>query len=299
MAWNREQYLAEVLELARRAGHIPPDLYVRYGLPPRIADQDLFDRQVEQVVAFWQKLTSQQIYADLAERLIAEHAKLKGAGRLTVRSFTERQADDRKALLARLASLAESEAGTETHVGPAAVQKLRDALGGAVSDDDVRQALGRAGVTIVDQYPALPARPHPKQADLAGHLAQLGMRLSAEVVFGAVGPGFRVLSGFRLADGRTLTETEIAAARRRVTVLSFADPEKAPRENVLAILSAAARTPGALDHLLLSEVVEWLRRLARLGFKQKAIAIQGHRELGLDEDKAGLLAAAVLLPDTP
>ena len=299
MAWDPERYRAEVLEPARKAGNIPPpDLYARYGLPRRITDQDLFDRQVDQVVGYWAKLTTQRTYASLTERLITEHANLKRAGRLTVRSFAELQADARKALLARLDSLAESEADTATHVGPAAVAKLRDALGGAVSDDDVRQALGRAGVTIVDTYPALPVKPHPKQADLAGQLAQLGLRLSAEVVFGTVGPGFRVLGGFRLADGRTLTETEIAAARGRVTVLPFSDPAKAPRENVLAILSTAARTPGALDDLLLSEVVEWLRNLARLDFMQKAIAIQGRRELGLDANEAGLLAATVLLTGT-
>ena len=296
MAWDRERYLAEVLEPARLAGNVPPpDLYLRYGLPRQTADQGLFGQRVAEVVAFWKELTNRRKYASLAEALIREHAKLERAGPLTVKSLAERQADARKAQLERLASLAEAEAGAATHVGPAAVARLRDALGGTVSDDDVRQALSRAGVTIIDQYPRLPASPHPKRADLAGHLAQLGLRLSAEVVFGAAAlRGFRVLAGFRLPDGRALTETEIAAARQRTAKLPFADPAKAPSENVLAILSAAARTPGDLDTLLLSEVVERLRDFARRGFVQKAIAGQG-RELWLAGDEAGLLAATVLL----
>ena len=212
-----------------------------------------------------------------------------------MRGFAEHQAEARNTRLERLARLAQSEADQATHVGPASVARLRDALGGGVSDDDVREALGRAGVQIVTQYPALPVKPHPKQADLARLRDQLGLRLSAEVVFGhEVARGFRILGGFRLADGRALTEPEIAAARDRLARLPFSDPVKTPSENVLAILRAAARTPGALDTLLLSEVVERLREWADRGFVQKVIAGQG-RELGLDENEAGLLAAALKL----
>ena len=299
MPWDRERYIAEVLDPARRAGNVPPaDLYVRYGLPRELTDQDAFDQQVERVVSLWGELEGRQTYASLAGKLLEQHGGFERAGRLTARSFAEYQADARKRQLEQLASLARSEAGAWTHVGPAAVARLRDALGGAVSDDDVRQALGRAGVKIVDKYPAVPVKPHPKQADLTAQLAQLGLRLSAEVVFGIpLGPGFRVLSGFRLADGRTLTAAEIAAAHRRVAVLPYSDPAKAPSENVLAILSAAARTPGAVDELLLSEVVGRLRHFARFDLGQRAIADQG-RELGLDADEAGRLAAAVLLTGT-
>ena len=120
---------------------------------------------------------------------------------------------------------------------------------------------------------------------------------SAAVVFGnEAGQGFRVLGGFRLADGRALDDEAITAARGRVDALPYADPAKAPSENVLAILRAAARKPGELDALLLSEVVERLRPLARSGFVQRAIAAQA-RESGLDEDKAGLIAAAIAAAD--
>jgi hypothetical protein len=166
VAWDREQYRSEVLEPARKAGNVPPaDLYLRYGLPRHGTDRVAFDRQIAQAVAYWRELTGRRTYASLAEALLTAHADLERAGRLTVKSFAERQADARKAQLARLASLAEAEGGAATHVGPAAVARLRDALGGAVSEADVRQALGRAGVRIVDEYPKLPAKPHPKQAD--------------------------------------------------------------------------------------------------------------------------------------
>jgi hypothetical protein len=299
VAWDQERYLAEVLEPARKAGNVPPaDLYQRYGLPRSGVDQLAFQRQVDGVVAYWKQLQSRRQYASLAEALLAAHTKLEQAGKLTGRSFADHEADARSARLARLARLAQSEADQATHVGPASVTRLRDALGGAVSDDDVREALRRAGVRIVRRYPVLPAKPHPKQADLARHRDQLGLRLSAEVVFGPlVRRGFRILGGFRLADGRALTEAEMVAARDRLARLSYSEPAKTPSENVLAILRAAARTPGALDTLLLSEIVEQLRVWADRGFVQKVIAGQG-RDLGLDEDDAGLLAAALVLGGT-
>jgi hypothetical protein len=299
VTWNRDQYLADVLEPARKAGNVPPpDLYARYGLPGDIRDQATFARQIADVLAFWRELKGRRMYARLAETLITAHAELERAGRLTLRNFAERHADARRAQLERLTRLAEAEAGAATHVGPTTVTRLRGALGGAVSEAEVTEALSKAGIRVVDEFPGLPAVPHPKQADLARHLAQLSVRLSAAVVFGdAVDRGFRVLSGFRLADGRRLDETAIAAARNRVDTLSYSDPTKTPSENVLAILRAAARKPGDLDALLLSEIVERLRPLAHSGFVQRAIAAQAH-ELGLEKQEAGLIAAAMLTQDT-
>jgi hypothetical protein len=299
VTWSRDHYLAEVLEPARRAGNVPPaDLYARYGLPADIRDRAAFDRQVASVVAFWRELRSRQMYARLADTLLTAHADLERAGQLTLNSFAARHADARRTLLERLARLAEGEAGAATHVGPAAVTRLRDALGGAVSEPDVREALRHAGVTVVDAYPELPV-PHPKQADLARYVDQLSVRLSVAVVFGdAVSRGFRILGGFCLADGQTLGEAEFAAAQNRIAALPYSDPAKTPSENVLAILRAAARTPGGLDKLLLSEIVARLQPLARSGFVQRVIAAQATRELGLQQDEAGRIAAAMLTPDS-
>jgi hypothetical protein len=271
---------------------------VRYGLPPGITDPAIFARHVDMVLGYWRELANNRTYAPLARALITAHGTLERSGRLTLRRFAERQAHARQETMDRLRRLAETEAGAATHAGPATVTRLRDAAGGGVSDAEVAGALRAAGVKVVRQFPSLPPAPHPKQADLARYLKNLGRSLSAEVVFGdAVSGGFRILDGFRLADGRSLDEEAIAAARDRVGALPYTDPGKAPSENVLAILRAAARRPGELDALLLSEVAEPLRQLARAGFLQRGMASQA-AELGLDEDEAGLIAAAVLAPDT-
>lgn len=299
MPWDREQYRLEVLEPARRAGNVPPaDLYARYGLPGDICDPVAFGKQVNEALGYWRELRSGRIYARLADALIARHAELAQDGPLTLEKFTERHAQAHQEQADRLARLADAEAGAATHVGPATVERLRGALGWSVTDAEATEALQRAGVRVVATFPQLPAAPHRRQAELAQHVRQLGSRLSAEVVFGdAVRHGFRLLGGFRLADSGRLHEAALDEARRRADALPHSAPGKAPTENVLAILSGAARTPGDLDALLLSEVTEWLRQLADRGFVQRALAGQA-RELGLVEDEAGLIAAAMLAGGT-
>jgi hypothetical protein len=297
--WDREQYRLEVLEPARRSGNVPPaDLYVRYGLPADVSRPDRFSRQIAEVLAYWQALQTRRTYARLAGTLIAAHADLERDGRLTLQTFAAHHADARREQLARLDRLAEAEAGAATYVGLATVARLRSALSGSVSDAEVAQALGQAGIQVVDKFPELPAVPHPKHADLTQSLQQLGQRLSAAVIFGdTISQGFRVLGGFRLSGGAWLDEAAISQARSRADALPYSNVTKTPTENILAILQAAARKPGDLAALLLSEVVELLRPLADSGFIQRAIAAQAH-ELGLDEDEAGLIAAALLAPDT-
>ena len=299
MSWDRERYRLEVLEPARRAGNVPPpDLYVRYGLPSDISDQQAFRRHIGEIFGYWQELQGKRTYARLTNALIRDHAALEKAGRLTLDKFAERQAHSHREQMEQLARLAAAEAATATHVGPVTVARLRSALGGSVGEDAVTNALRKAGVRVVEEFPELPARRHPKLTDLAQEVQGLGLRLSPEVVFGAaVRSGFHVVGGFRLVGGRRLDEQAISEARRHLDARPHTDPGKAPAKNILAILSAAARNPAELDALLLSEITERLRQFADSGFAQRVIASQAH-ELGLVEDEAGLIAAAMLARDT-
>lgn len=299
MAWDRARYLSDVLDPARRAGNVPPaDLYLRYGLASGRIDPTAFSKQLRDVVGYWRELKSRRTYARLAENLLAAHAELERAGQLSPQGFAERVAQGRRENIGRLSRLAETEAGAATHVGPATVARLRDAVGGGVADAEVTEALRRAGVRVVHRFPSLPATPHPKQAELDKQLTPLGRWLSAEVIFGdAVAQGFRVIDGFTLTDGRTLDGPAVSQARARVQARPFSDPGRVPSENVLALLGTAARQPGELNALLLAEVTERLRKFARSGFVQKGIASQA-AELGLEYEEAGLMAAAILAPDT-
>ena len=193
--------------------------------------------------------------------------------------------------------MAEAEARSATHAGPAMLARMCGTL--AVTEAEAAAALSQAGVRVVAALPRLPAEPHPKQAALAGNVRQLRRRLSTEVVFGdAVRDGFRILDGFRLTDGQGLDDAALGQARDRTAARAHADPARAPTEEILAILSAAARRPGDLDALLLSEVVEELRQRAGSGFPQPAIA-QHACDLGLDENEAGLLASALVAREHP
>ena len=87
-----------------------------------------------------------------------------------------------------------------------------------------------------------------------------------------------------------------SSPRQKAAALPHSNPAKAHLEGVLALLGSAARA-GDLDALLLSEVVEWLRQFADRGFIQRAIATQA-RDLGVAEEEAGLIAAALLSRDT-
>ena len=149
--------------------------------------------------------------------------------------------------------------------------RLRDALGGAVTETDVIAALSQAGVRVVSAFPELPAVPHPKQADLASarhswrHGSQPRLSSATRSVTGSASSAG---SGWPTAGG--LDEAAIRAARDRMACAALRDPAKTPSENMLAILRTAARRPGDLDALLLSEMIERLRPLADSGFVQRA-----------------------------
>ena len=296
MSWDPEKYKAEVLDPARRAGNVPPpDLYVRYGLPRDISSQKAFEDRINEVVAYWQTLKSKRTFARLAEQLIAKHAELERSGRLTMQRLAELDAKAHRKQTEQLAQLAKDEAGSATHVGPGTVAKLRTALRGTVTETEVREALRKAGARVVDELPEMPAQRHPKLTDLIRDVDLLSLRLSPEALFeSGTLSGFRVLAGFRLRGGERLTEAAITDARRRVDAWPHTNPAKTPTKNVLAILSTAARDPTELTALLLSEIAERLRGFADDNFAQRTIAGEA-RNLGLDEEEAGLIAAALLV----
>ena len=102
MPWDPEPYRLEVWR-ARRAGNVPPaNLYVRYGLPGDISDPGAFAKRISEVLAYWQALKTKRTYARLAEILIAKHAELERAGRLSPAKFVELHANARREQIERL-----------------------------------------------------------------------------------------------------------------------------------------------------------------------------------------------------
>ena len=299
MSFDRERYRLEVLEPARQSGDVPtPDLYARYGLPAGHSSPGAFTSQVAEVLAYWRELDRPgRRYQQLVRALLTAHAELERDGPLTLEKFASHHEQARREQAQRLARMAETEARSATHAGPDTVKRLCEASG--ATEEEVVAALGQAGVRVVRAFPQLAAEPHPKQAALAKNVRQLGLRLSAEVPFpDAVRDGFRVIDGFRLTDGRRLDASALREASDRTAKRPHANPARAPTEDILAILGAAARRPGDLDELLLSEVVEQLRPLARSGFSHLAI-VQEARAIGLHEDDAGLLAGALRAGEAP
>ena len=290
MAWDSEKYRREVLGPARLARRPPADLFVRYGFTDQLPAEPAFIAQVAEVVREWKKLKSKPIWNKLIDELLNKHAELERAHQLTPDGFRIRRRQVQKDASQRLKELAGEE--NATHVGPAVVARLRDAVDGA-DDVQVRQALAAADVKVIDRMPDLPAGPPARYAELARELQKLNLKLSAEVVFTAEEVrGFRVLGGFRFAAGRRLDQAALTAAVDRSAAMRHDDPAKTPTNTVLTVLKSAQRE-GALDALLLWEVIGLVRPLVDAGFGQKRIAKEAINA-GLDRDEAGVLAAALV-----
>ncbi len=294
MAWDRERYRREVLDPARRSGP-PADLFARYAFTGHPPAGKAFSDQVGEVVAEWNKYKSKPGWSKLIESLISQHEALEHAGKLTPEAFQARRREELAAAARKLDALVSAE--NATHVGPAAIARLREAAGAGLSDEQVRSALAKARITVIDRLPALPLTPPPNYARLGPELRTIGLWLSAEVIFGAaaVRAGFRVLHGFRLADGQRIDTQTLAEASRRTAVMPHDDPGKTPTETVLTVVRSAYED-GTLDELLRWEVMAPLRQ--RLpGFNQKQLAVEA-AATGLDKNEAGILAAAMLAEGT-
>jgi len=300
VAWDREAYRRDVLEPARQAGNVPPaDLYERYGLARQAADEGAVARQLAQVAAYWRELWSDLVLRTLAGRLLMAHDELERDGPLTAGRLAQLHEQHLKQLRDRLADYAQALASEQAVAGPDTVAKLVSVLGGSVANADVETALQDAGVRVVGAFPALPGTPHPQQRALLPYLDDLGLQLSAEIIFGDdVRRGFRVLDGFRLSDGRRLNQVALVGAKLEADRQAFADRAKDRVQKALASMSTAAGAPDGLDALLLSEVVERLRQLIRLGLSGPHCLVVRAIELGLVRDEANLLAAALRAEDT-
>jgi hypothetical protein len=175
-------------------------------------------------------------------------------------------------------------------VGQWHVDRLCAEAGPEVSVAEAAAALERHGVRVAE-LPRLPAAPpahldrHP---DFTDCVLRLGRKLSVELVFVNAKAGLRLLDGLRLDDGRPLDEKAIEDARRRVSASANRDDT----ERVLSVLAEVAREPGGLDAVVLWEVAQALRVLARLDYSQRAITEQAVR-LSLERREAEILAAAV------
>jgi hypothetical protein len=298
--WERDSYRRNVLEPARQAGNVPPaDLYQRYWLSADVRDAGTIGRQIDRVLAYWEELRSDRVLGPLAERLVVAHTEMTRDGPLTSERLARLSEQDRQRLRLKLDRLAEAVASAATHAGPETVAKLLDALGGSLTSNDVVAALRRAGVEVLEAFPALPATPHPQLPALSHYLQQLGRQLSAEIIFGDdVRRGFRVLGGFQLSDGRRLDQAAMARAQEKAGARPYTDPATAPTQKARTIMRTAAGGEGGLDALVLSEVVERLRQFVRHGLTvQRAVAAHAI-DIGLNSDEAGLLAAALLAEDT-
>jgi len=215
MGFDEQRYRDDVLEPGRIGEIQLADLFVRYGIVNGTSpDEAEFAAQVDAVAACWESLSADDRWKILVDPLRIEHEQLKAAGALTPAAFNERRAKARAEALAKL----RARAGlvNATHCGPRLVAKLRGEIGG-VTEQDVIGALAEAGVKA-SRLPVLPAREPVDYLALSAALTALGLRFSADVVFGAdaVRAGFSLLDGFRLAETEVrLDHAAVTAARGR------------------------------------------------------------------------------------
>lgn len=293
MPWDQEKYKKEVLLPARKSG-LPADLFVLYGFDDRLpADQNAFSKQVSAVTGLWKSLENRQQFSTAVKTLKAMHAELEKSKALSPKAFQARR-DQKLAEAAQ--QLNELIAGLEaTHVGPDTVAALRQVTGGAADEPRIRRALRAAKISVIDELPDLPQSKPAGYSAVSKEVRALGKRLTAEVVFGeqalSADGGFRVLGGFRLANGRKIDNQELKKLIDVSEVMSIHDPRKTPTGALVTALRKAMRE-GTLDKLLLWDVISPLREQAGLLRSQKALAERAVK-LGLDRDDAGIIAAVL------
>ncbi|ACY96977.1 Fibronectin type III domain protein [Thermomonospora curvata DSM 43183] len=301
VAFDKDTYRKAVLDPARKAGNaLPADLFERYGLDQvRLSSEAEFAAHLKEVVAYWRVLRQRsRVYAKLIEALLAAHQELERAGRLTLRYFQEESRRRREENERKLQEMVAAMAATTPCLDPQALEELIALGGGPACAPRLRRLLAEHKIRLVDrpwELPSDPPIPASQYQRLHEQLERLGLRLSAEVVFGAqaVRGGFRLRPRFALqaGSGGTLTAETIAAAKARQRTRAQ-DESKPLLDSVLATLEKAAAAPGRLDELLVWEVAETLRPYAAAGLPARQVAERA-AELGLVRDQAEELAFAL------
>jgi len=295
MTFDVDRYHRDVVERARSAGGaLPDDLFVRYAIRedgPELRSEQLLLEHLESVAKYWRGLRQQRRYSALVDRLLAAHAELAGAGKLSRDRFLAQRRQAQERLAERIKQRTAGVAAAYTCVSPDTVSRLAHSLGG-VAEQVVEQALTGQGVRTVKTCP-LPEGPPPKYRAVQHDLSVLGLRLSADVVFGeeTVRKGFAVLGGFRLTSGLRLDDLALEQARTRWTARR--DDATTSAGNILAVLQGQIRRGGGLDDLLLWEVVAALAPSHEAGLPQRAL-VDVATELGLRREDADVIALSIV-----
>ncbi|WP_430786425.1 hypothetical protein [Actinoplanes sp. G11-F43] len=298
MAFDPSAYKQAVLEPARKAGHTPPaDLLVRYALDRSdLGSDSAFEKRVTEVSGYWNRLSAgnNQVYKKLVAALIAAHTELERRGELTAAAFRKQREQAETAARARLTQRVTSIAKTLSCVTLDTVRRLVEDGGGVVEEREVRDALRKQGIRVVDPPWRIPSGPPlPTARKLAELLTLLDIRLSVELILGTDGlrQGFTLKDGFRTHDGKVIGAETLAGARDGMATRAL-DKRKTAATNVITLLQLALETPGKLEELLIWEIATILRRETAAGLPVNAV-IDTATDLGLDNAEAWELVVSL------
>lgn len=304
MPFDQAAYRKTVLEPAKRAGNAPPaDLLVRYGLTNSdLKSDNAFNARVAEVSNYWRNLNAgnNKLFKKLLQALLAAHAELERRGELTPKAFRERQDAAVAAARARLGRKVSTIAESVTCIPLTTLERLVEDGDGLLGEREVREALRKQGVSVIDPPWEIPAGPPlPAARALPDHVRVLGLRLSIELVLGAEGmrAGFSVKGGFRNKANETIGPSTLEQARKNMATRPH-DERKTASDNVIALLTKALETRGKLEQLLIWEIAGILRPDIAAGLPVRAVA-QTAIEIGLDPGEALELAVTLTTATAP
>ena len=295
--FDPDRYREQVLEPARKLGGVlPADLLLRYAVPDRIArDDEAFAAHVAGILKHWRALKQKRVYAGLAAGLLAAHAELAAAGKVSYKHFAQRRADEKASAMQSLDRMAAAVAATTTIVDRSRVSSLGALLRGSLSDQTVEETLLKHRIAIVEQRWELPdPPPGPARSTLASNLAVLGLTLVAEATFGteSVRAGFRLRDGFRLRSGGRIDREHLDVRMQQHARRALGE-RKTALDNVLATLSGLVERPAALDALILWQLIDVLSPQITAGLPARSVA-DAAADLGLDRGEAAELAYTLM-----